>query len=46
MPIVGGFIDPKKAFDGMDRDRYIMILQARVIGEKALWPVSHYHFLK
>ena len=35
-PFYGGFIDLKKAFDAMDRDRCIKILRDRGVGEKAL----------
>ena len=40
MTMFGGFIDMKKEFDGMDRDRCLVIVRARVIGEKALWLIT------
>ena len=36
VPMYGGFIDLKKAFDVMYRGRYIQILGDRGVGEKAL----------
>merc|ERR1712194_757062 len=36
VPMYGGFIDLKKAFDVMDRGRYIQILRDPGVGEKSL----------
>ena len=36
----GGFINLKKAFNAMDREKCIHILQDRGVGEKALWLIT------